>query len=446
MAIDLYSAQQYTKRLEGFKSYINKVKPSDDYSIVKERLLESIDIMLFYIEDLTLSMSKTLSDCVQQKTLLHTFKNTITASNNKDDLVMVTSLLDLLNPEPFKSYDRYKLCDEASDLDSNYKDYFQLDFNYLRNIRKTIANKKVNVFSPNCFQGHNAKNFKNEDDVLYGQTAIHVNQARENLDRIAKGFLKGSVISNNFFDVLLITSQVGYVEEKDKLGVVKEPKERTEIKNTLKYLRPDGLLIMTIPYTRLHPTFAMYLSKNLSNVQVVKYPGDDKLKRITILGTKNVDNKTSDPEIYRLLKLFDYNKAQNIEDINENYYCLPTEELVLEYFRGSELDITDVRAASDDNMLSTFINSQTDPLVLKDQSPLLPFSIGQVGLVLTSGCLDGVIEEMEGINHVIKGMTTKIKTTTREDLDDSKIKCTETISNQVKINVFTADGKYIELG
>jgi hypothetical protein len=90
--------------------------------------------------------------------------------------------------------------------------------------------------------------------------------------------------------------------------------------------------------------------------------------------------------------------------------------------------------------------AQTDPLVVKDQAPLLPFNIGQVGLVLTSGCLDGVIEEMEGINHVIKGMTTKVITTNREDLDDNKMRCTETINNQVKINIFTADGKYIQLG
>ena len=97
-------------------------------------------------------------------------------------------------------------------------------------------------------------------------------------------------------------------------------------------------------------------------------------------------------------------------------------------------------------MLDNFINSQMDPLVVKDQAPPLPFNIGQVGLVLTSGCLDGVIEEMDGINHVIKGMTTKVMSTNREELDDNKIKCTETINNQVKINVFTADGKFIQLG
>jgi hypothetical protein len=98
------------------------------------------------------------------------------------------------------------------------------------------------------------------------------------------------------------------------------------------------------------------------------------------------------------------------------------------------------------SLIDNLVDSQLKPLVVKDQSPLLPFNMGQVGLVLTSGCLDGVIEEMEGINHVIKGMTTKVVSTNREDVDDNTIKCTETINNQVKINIFTADGKYIQLG
>ena len=98
------------------------------------------------------------------------------------------------------------------------------------------------------------------------------------------------------------------------------------------------------------------------------------------------------------------------------------------------------------NILNHVLESQTQPLVVKDQSPLLPFNIGQVGLVLTSGCLDGVVEEIDGVYHVIKGMTTKLTTVETDDSEEDKIKSTETISNRVKINVFTADGKFIELG
>jgi hypothetical protein len=193
------------------------------------------------------------------------------------------------------------------------------------------------------------------------------------------------------------------------------------------------------------PNIALYLSKALSNVEVIKVP-DDKMKRITIIGNKNLKANQSDNDIYQKLRLFDYESALDISQLNSNYYSIPTEELILEYFRGSKLDIADVLEASNDNMIESFLINQTQPLVVKDQSPLLPFNIGQVGLVLTSGCLDGVIKEMDGINHVIKGMTTKITTKTTEDLADNKIKSTETISNQVKINVFTANGEFIQLG
>ena len=446
MAKKLYSTEQYIKKTNGFKSYITKIKKSDDFTLVKERLIEALDIMKFHLEDLYLSTDNRYRKCIEtHKTLVQSFINTINAANELDDLVTVTSLLDLLNADELKDMDEYKLDHDAYNLEYNDYTGFYLDDAYTKALRKTINNGAINCFFPNCFNGRNAKSFAEENDLTYGQTDRYVANAREVLHRLAKGQLKGSTISNNYFDSLFLVSRVGYREAIDHLGVAKEPSERIEIRNHIKYLRPGGLFIITIPYTRLLPSLAMYLSKIISNVTIVKVPNDN-LKRVTILGTKNEVLNTSDSELYRMLKLFNYDDAISIHDLQEGIYNLPTEQLTLEYFRGSELDVDDVICAATDNMIDNFINAQTDPLITKDQSPLLPFNIGQVGLVLTSGCLDGVIEEMEGINHVIKGMTTKVISTNREDLDNNTIKCTETINNQVKINVFTADGKFIQLG
>ena len=450
MAKMLYSAQQYVKRLNGFKSYIQKIKPSDDFTIVKERLNESLNFMWFCLEDMisTCEQGRETDKCKTHKTLIESFRNTIALANSSEDLITVTSLLDLLNPDDMEHMNEFRLNDLAGDLEYESRTPFtNMPAEYLRILRNSIINQSINTFFPRCLDGTNAKFFKKDGDIKYGQEDRYITQARDNLDRVAKGPLKGSTISNNFFDALFLVPAIGYTEKIDHLGVVKEPKERIEIKNTIKYLRPGGLFLITIPYTRLLPTLAMYLSKNLSNVQIVRVPNGDSLKRITIIGTKNENNTVSDKELYEKLRFLDYlNDTISIHDLQENFYSLPTEQLTLEYFRGSQLDVADVLSASADNMLDNFINAQMDPLVVKDQAPLLPFNIGQVGLVLTSGCLDGVIEEMEGINHVIKGMTTKVITTNREDVDDNKIKCTETINNQVKINIFTADGKYIQLG
>ena len=445
MAKNLYSTQQYIKKVNSFKSYIQKIKKSDDFTIVKERLVEAIDTMLAYLNDLKYSIDN-LKQINTHETLLVSFKNTIEVAKNCDDLITVTSLLDLLDQDQFRNFNEYSLTNMAYAMEYNDRDAFvNISKPYLEILRKTINNESLNMFFPNCQNGNNVKNFATSNDKTYGQTDRYTMCAKEILDRVAKGVLKGSIITNNYFDVLFLVSRVGYRESVDHLGVVKEPNERIEIKNVIKYLRPDGLFLITIPYTRLLPSLAMYLSKNLSNVQVVKVP-DDELKRVTIIGTKNKDNSVSNKEIYQMLKLFDYNQAIDMTELESGMYNLPTEELVLEMFRGSELDCGDVLEACQDNMLNSFIDSQMDPLVVKDQAPLLPFNIGQIGLVLTSGCLDGVIEEMEGINHIIKGMTTKVISTNREDLEDNKVKCTETINNQVKINIFTADGKFIQLG
>ncbi len=450
MAKMLYSAQQYVKRLNGFKSYIQKIKKSDDFTIVKERLNESLDLMWFYLEDMIISceQGREVDKCKTHQTLIKSFRNTIAIANDLDDLVTVTSLLDLLNPDDMENMNEFRLEELASDLEYGSRVPFtNMPANYMQIMRQSIVNQSINTFFPNCFDGTNARFFKTDNDTTYGQEERYITQAREHLNRIAKGPLKGSTISNNFFDALFLVPRIGYAEQKDHMGVVKEPYERIEIKNTIKYLRPGGLFLITIPYTRLLPTLAMYLSKNLSNVQLVRVPNGDSLKRITIIGTKNANNSASDKELYERLRFIDYEEDTiSIHDLQQGIYTLPTEELTLEFFRGSQLDVTDVLNACSDNMIDNFMAAQTDPLVTKDQAPLLPFNIGQVGLVLTSGCLDGVIEEMEGINHVIKGMTTKVITTNREDMDDNKIKCTETINNQVKINIFTADGKYIQLG
>jgi hypothetical protein len=164
------------------------------------------------------------------------------------------------------------------------------------------------------------------------------------------------------------------------------------------------------------------------------------------MGQKQITNTVKE-SLYSKLKRIDYDSLNDHTVLEPNMFIIPDEELVLEYFRGSRLDASDVLEAVNVSMINDFLNKQTQPLVVKDQSPLLPFNIGQVGLVLTSGCLDGVVEEMDGVYHVIKGMTTKITDTKTEVSDDNtQIKSTETISNQVKINVFTADGKFISLG
>ena len=91
------------------------------------------------------------------------------------------------------------------------------------------------------------------------------------------------------------------------------------------------------------------------------------------------------------------------------------------------------------------INKQNEE---KDKSPLLPFNIGQIGLILSSGSLDGVVEEGHGVCHVIKGMTIKETDTNNEQIvENGRVvtQVTETVRNKVQITALGADGTFYDL-
>ena len=82
--------------------------------------------------------------------------------------------------------------------------------------------------------------------------------------------------------------------------------------------------------------------------------------------------------------------------------------------------------------------------ILTDTQPLLPFNIGQVGLILTSGKSDGVVEEPGDRFHVIKGRTIKYVEHLQGSMtsDEDRV---DKISNRVQINAFGADGLFKEI-
>jgi hypothetical protein len=92
--------------------------------------------------------------------------------------------------------------------------------------------------------------------------------------------------------------------------------------------------------------------------------------------------------------------------------------------------------------MSTFWNDQKIQTAEENaKNPLLPFNTGQLGLVLTSGCLDGIIDEGNGYSHIVKGRVVK-KTEKENDNIGEDIELTETTSNRVEINVIMPDGTH----
>jgi hypothetical protein len=447
MATNSYMAHIYINNINALKSYMSKLDPNKfhDFDKIKIKIKDSLDKLMFQLKDLRTS-HEFKSVFEEHRNIYNVVCNSIESFETLEQILSMKPFIDMLDTNKIDDLRVYDLTKDADNYLYSSQGYADLSLEHLNNIYKSIKNKnQLNIFMPNCFNGQVISAFAKEKDNTYGNSVYYVQQAKQRMTRVIKGTLKGSHITNNYFDVVFLIPEVTYKLKTDPFGKVPEPNEKVFVRNCVKYCRQDGLLVITLPATRIDTSFAFYLSKILSdNTIIIKEP-DSSLERITIIGQKHITQK-SKPELYEKLKYIDYDKLP-MADITSPIFEIPTEELVLEFFRGSTLDVDDVLEAAQTNLVNSFLNNQTQPLVVKDQSPLLPFNIGQVGLVLTSGCLDGVVEEIDGVYHVIKGMTTKLTTTQTEvSEEDNKVKSTETISNQVKINVFTANGDFISLG
>ncbi len=449
----LYSAEQLSKELSSLGSYLKRMETTPvtfELEKSKARMLDVLDKASFYLKDLllTIETSDTLGRLNAIKGAIRLMKSNVDSAENINNLIQVKDFMGLFDLNQLSNISVHHMNDKASDLWYNGNNIYDLDAETLRTLRMLMGASPLNCFFIECKRGFNASTFAMETDTTYGITDNRYdrNIAKSKMTRVIPGKLKGSLISNGYFDVVFTVPYIGYVSKYDYLSKLMEPCEKVEIRSSIKYLRPGGVFCTVLPATRVDDSLALWLSRMLSDdTQLITL--NDELERVIIIGQKE-PSKEKKEDLYQKLRRIDYdNDTVDIDDVPLSIFKIPQEELVLEYFRGSQLVKEDVIEACNQNSIDSFLNNQTQPLVVKDQSPLLPFNIGQVGLVLTSGCLDGIVKEGEGVYHVIKGMTTKLSETRTEVSDDNtSIKSTETISNQVKINVFTADGEFISLG
>lgn len=311
-----------------------------------------------------------------------------------------------------------------------------------------VANRNFNIFSTRAKNGYTLKELKELSQgkaTAYGleESDALFNSAKANCDRVIKGTLFGSRISNDVFDVMYLTPKISWNYSFTETGSLAEKSEKHMLRNSIKHLRKDGLFIYCIPYFRLTKDISLLISKLLDNVQVIRRRDSD-YKQIIILGTKNI-TRDSKEEVYRYLCELEY---MNIDYFIENKYTLPSGGLKQpELFRGSVLDEDEIRGLiANSGLMNSFWKKNEIQNDKQSTRPLMPFNMGQIGLVLTSGCLDGTVKEFDGQYHAIKGMVTKIRhTDTNSDALSNEETSIETISNKVQINIMTPDGEFIEL-
>ena len=374
-----------------------------------------------------------------------------------ENLERVTTAIELKKSieeviELFKDFEYTDYC--SSEVSYSYRaleNMRTIDVTALDPIIKDLnkLNRNITVFEPDCYEGDSFQYLtEGKDNILaYGTEATSsISIAKRYATKVAKGELKGSIISNNAFDLVIAKCSITDTLAKNlSSGSSVSKTEKNYILNMNKYLRPYGAILFVIPYYRLHKDICEHIAKYYENVHIYKATGAywQEKHYVYIYGQKSI-SKEIDQDIYDKLRAsFDPN---NIPDFNSDItlnYRLPSSVITIDTFKGSMLDMDELYdIVETSGCLDDFFEEQkVEKIGESTTKPLLPFNIGQLGLVLTSGCLDGIIDEGDGHYHLVKGKVSKKSETTRE-VSDGVLEESETISNRVEINVLLPNGDY----
>lgn len=332
--------------------------------------------------------------------------------------------------------------------------------------------RPLKVFDMNTRSGYAAQRMKDvcgNNIELYGADIYGDlrDMYRPVYHRTISGELKGMRvrISQNAFDAIYLDPSITWeksstVTTSSLLGGARE--EQVQLIKATGYLRENGVLCYIIPRYRIYKDTATYLATHYNNLQILTSREDIRFRGqhiVMIMGTKRVsqtgERLQPNPQYYTILRELCNNTMPEevfMDADRLEAYTLPISETVIENFRGAKL--------SEEEAAQMMINSQATANFWKDQTPLaneaqpkhplLPFSVGQLGLVLTSGVLDGVVDEGDGHYHVVRGRVKRHKTDPKDEekvLPNGRVQIerTSVTSNVVELSVIGPDGSYKKL-
>ena len=337
--------------------------------------------------------------------------------------------------------------------DNFYEDWacssYLLSDNVINEITSMIKRSSpFNVIDVSCRLGQTLSSIQKKLPManLYGVSALQsVNipkEERAKFKRLIVGGIGEANISTDSFDMAIVIPEISFYDESEKSKMAANL-EKKYLDRGLGSLRHNGLLVLAIPIACISKSIATSIAKILGNVRIIIE--NSKPDVAIIVGIKRPPLARSlDEKLFkRLRNLILHPELANMDE--EFSYQLPIGTIEISRFRSAKLDDNEIELLFEESgIMNEFWKKQkVDKLSDRSAHPLLPFNVGQLGLVLTSGCLDGVIDEGNGCSHAVKGRVIKVTDSDRNISDDgSQVEVSSTTSNRVEISMFLPDGTY----
>ncbi|HMG85971.1 MAG TPA: DUF6094 domain-containing protein [Terracidiphilus sp.] len=223
--------------------------------------------------------------------------------------------------------------------------------------------------------------------------------------------------------------------------------EAVFLEHTYHWLRMEGVLILVIPFERLHDCTGI-LSSHFTNLKVFRMTDPDSVqyRQIAVFGVRHeVRGSAVENNKRQLHGIGLYGSFLELEELQPGacapYSVPPSGEAMLNY-RGLPYDILE------DLLTMSGAWRQAAPLLMPyddvaTDRPITPLHGGHVGLLCTAGLLNGVFGEGEN-RHIARWRSVKHVTTfVEEDRDGEIIHHRERWTNELRL--VYVDGRVLKL-
>lgn len=324
--------------------------------------------------------------------------------------------------------------------------YYPTDLEHIGHIERAIEFPQgvtTNLFDPCCGCGLALRTLANGNNCYaYGVELdeMRADEAQSRLHRVGFGSFFYSRISHEAFHAILLNPPY--------LSVLSENgqnfrSEKRFLADSICHLMIGGLLIYIVPYYRLTEDVCRVLSDNFRDIGIWKFYGDEfkKFKQVVIMGVRQKRESNVEKAVELSSLSFQIEKVPELNFIPDGRYTLPKEPKKVETFKGAEFNVAELaeQLKNSKSFAKLFQKNKLDDM---SKRPLLPLSIGQVGLIGGSGLINGLVECETP--HIIKGRIIKETRKREEAAENNKGNTVDTVcettTNKMIFNILTPFG------
>ena len=298
------------------------------------------------------------------------------------------------------------------------------------------------IFDPCCGEGNALAKLTQETGArTYGIEidGHRAEEAKAKLDYVLKCGYEQTRISNGAFSCLFLNPPYDWETEDEG----NERKEKVFLKETMKYLKPKGLLVYIIPQSRLDKSIAKILAYRFENFLTYKFQDEEyeAFKQIVLFAVKKKQNNIDEEALSKLIQVPTI-ELKELPSREEPVYELPSsKEIAL--FKSTIIDEKELVKEVAESPLWGKFKELARVEKQKLENPPLPLHTGHLGLLLANGCLDGIVGEGED-RHIVKGKVEKVVNKYTE-LKGEVVEERELEQYKVSIKILKQDGEIITL-